>query len=207
MNKPEFIELLNLYVDREISPLDATRLEEEVLKHADRREIYLEYCRMHKACATLAEQFREAAPAAPAEAAEIAFAPRRSWTPALLATGLAAAAACLIAAVSVGHRSVAPAVTDAENAAVTAAEAAPAVAAAAPALKPVFTGRPQAALVSAEPSADFDWISQLRLDPVQRPAAPDQLFAFKPDLKPQTGAVSPASSLAPTEMTAFQIQK
>lgn len=205
MNKPEFIELLNLYVDREISPLDATRLEEEVLKHADRREIYLEYCRIHKACATLAEQFREAAPAAPAEAAEIAFAPRRFWTPALLATGFAAAAACVIAAVSFGHRSIAPAAAESENAAL-AASAAPAVAAA-PALRPVFTGRPQAALVSAQPSADFDWISQLRLDPVPRPAAPDQLFAFKPDLKPQTGAVSPASSLAPTEMTAFQIQK
>ena len=58
MNDPEFISLLNLYVDREISPEDALRLESEVLKHPKRRDIYDQYCRMQKACTMLSGVLR-----------------------------------------------------------------------------------------------------------------------------------------------------
>ena len=63
MNDREFIELLNLYLDHEIAPADAARLEAEVRGNPERRRIYLEYCRMQKACALLAEDFATERPA------------------------------------------------------------------------------------------------------------------------------------------------
>lgn len=57
MNDSEFIELLNLYLDHEITPADAARLEAEVRNDPERRRTYLEYCRMQKACAILAADF------------------------------------------------------------------------------------------------------------------------------------------------------
>ncbi len=63
MNDREFIELLNLYLDHEIAPADAARLEAEVRDNPERRRIYLEYCRMQKACALLAEDFATERPA------------------------------------------------------------------------------------------------------------------------------------------------
>lgn len=57
MNDSEFIELLNLYLDHEITPADAARLEAEVRGNPERRRTYLEYCRMQKACAILAADF------------------------------------------------------------------------------------------------------------------------------------------------------
>ncbi len=57
MNDSEFIELLNLYLDHEISAADAARLEAEVQRDPDRRKIYQQYCRMQKACKVLAADF------------------------------------------------------------------------------------------------------------------------------------------------------
>ncbi len=59
MKHEEFLELLNLYLDHEISAADASRLEAEVQSDAARRAIYHEYCRMQKACMILASDFRE----------------------------------------------------------------------------------------------------------------------------------------------------
>ena len=56
MNDKEFIELLNLYVDREITTEDAVRLEKVVATNARRREIYDQYCRIQKACSMLSEE-------------------------------------------------------------------------------------------------------------------------------------------------------
>lgn len=58
MKDSEFIELLNLYLDREIAAADAVRLEAEVAANPDRRRTYDEYCRMHKACGLVAMDFR-----------------------------------------------------------------------------------------------------------------------------------------------------
>ena len=63
MNDSEFIELLNLYLDHEITPADAARLEAEVRGNPERRRTYLEYCRMQKACAILAADFAADRPA------------------------------------------------------------------------------------------------------------------------------------------------
>ena len=58
MKDSEFIELLNLYLDHEISPADAARLEAEVQTNAARRQIYRQYCRIQKACRMAAADFQ-----------------------------------------------------------------------------------------------------------------------------------------------------
>lgn len=90
MKDNEFIELLNLYLDHEISAADAARLEAEVQRNPARRRVYVEYCRMHKACTLLADEVTTEAPAM----AEFQPAPRR-WFPAFYATAGLAAAACV----------------------------------------------------------------------------------------------------------------
>jgi hypothetical protein len=57
MNDTEFIELLNLYLDHEISAADAARLEAEVQTNPARRRVYQQYCRMQKACKMVADDF------------------------------------------------------------------------------------------------------------------------------------------------------
>ena len=106
MKESKFVELLNLYIDQEISPSEAALLEEEIQRDPARRRVYLQYCRMHRASAVLFESFRsENMPAGGklAEAARAAaekvvafptLSPRRSprW---VYAAGLVAAAACV----------------------------------------------------------------------------------------------------------------
>ncbi|MEO7415393.1 MAG: hypothetical protein ABIZ81_18765 [Opitutaceae bacterium] len=89
MKDNEFIELLNLYLDHEISQPDAARLEAEVQRHPGRYRVYREYCQMHKACALLSPSHAGEAPAA-----ATFDAPPRSWTNPFVLGGLMAAAAC-----------------------------------------------------------------------------------------------------------------
>lgn len=63
MKDSEFIELLNLYLDHEITPANAARLEDEVRRNPGRRRIYLQYCGIHKACGIIAADFSTARPA------------------------------------------------------------------------------------------------------------------------------------------------
>ena len=53
MNKSRFIELLNLYLDNELSAEEADELLDETRRNPRRYELYLEYCRIHKACSSL----------------------------------------------------------------------------------------------------------------------------------------------------------
>jgi hypothetical protein len=202
MKHQEFIALLNLYMDHEIAEADVARLEAEVLADPARRAIYIDYCRMQKACATLTEHFREMAPAAPAEAAAVRLAPRRSWAPAWYAAG--AAAACVMAVWVVRSR---PAAASSAPVVAQAPVAASSHGAAAGVLPTALPGRSDAYFVAAAGAPQLDWISQVHLDPVQRPLSTDQLFAFRNDLKPQAGSPSGSRPVAPTEMTAFQVQK
>jgi len=57
MKDSEFIELLNLYLDHEISAPEAARLESEVQTNPARRRVYHQYCRMQKACKLAAGDF------------------------------------------------------------------------------------------------------------------------------------------------------
>jgi hypothetical protein len=106
MKESKFVELLNLYVDQEISPPEAELLEAEIHGNLERRRVYLQYCRMHRASTVLFESFRsEKVPAGSklVEAARVAdekvvafpeFTPRRPvrWA---YAAGLVAVAACV----------------------------------------------------------------------------------------------------------------
>src|SRR5258708_25040069 len=55
MKETKFIELMNLYVNQQITPADAIHLEEEILTDPKRRAVYKQYCQMHRACALLQE--------------------------------------------------------------------------------------------------------------------------------------------------------
>lgn len=104
MKDTEFIELLNLYLDHELSAADAARLEAEVQTNAARRRVYEQYCRMQNACKVLAADFAAEAPAASTEkilAFDSATARRRPAG--LWAVGSLAAAAAFVAFVLVGR--------------------------------------------------------------------------------------------------------
>jgi hypothetical protein len=99
MKESEFIELLNLYVDHEIDPEDAKRLEAEVAADPERREVYRQYCGMQKACKILAEHYQE-----PAEANILPLRrEERRWAALVPAVGLALAACVAVVLVVRSH--------------------------------------------------------------------------------------------------------
>ena len=105
MKETRFIELLNLYVDQQLTAAEATELEIELQRNSSRRRTYQQYCRMQKACAQLFEQERQSAPSTTklsralveADRKVVAFpAPHRVWlSRGLYASGVAAVAACV----------------------------------------------------------------------------------------------------------------
>lgn len=60
MKDARFNELLNLYIDRQISPAEAAELETEIRANAHRRRAYRQYCQMHRATKLVYESFRAA---------------------------------------------------------------------------------------------------------------------------------------------------
>jgi anti-sigma factor RsiW len=128
MKDSEFIQLLNLYLDHEISAADAVRLEAEVQSNPARRRIYQDYCRMQKACKVLAADFKTE-PEIATEKKVVAFNPAaaRASRSASLYTlgGFAAAAACVaIIFVGRGRQETTPSMAD-QGAAVAAVQASP----------------------------------------------------------------------------------
>ena len=59
MKDQRFIELLNLYIDRQISPDEAKELEGEIQASPLRQQTYRQYCKMHRATKLVYESFRE----------------------------------------------------------------------------------------------------------------------------------------------------
>ncbi len=59
MKDHRFIELVNLYIDRQISPVEAAELETELQANPRRRQVYNQYCRMHRATRHVYESFRQ----------------------------------------------------------------------------------------------------------------------------------------------------
>ncbi len=114
MNDRRFIELLNLYIDDQIDPAGAAELEAEVVRNADRRSIYNDYCRLQRGCSLLGDGARAHAPSSTIFARSLRdaerkiSAPRRTiWRPAY--TGMfsaAAVAACVAVVVVVNTREV-----------------------------------------------------------------------------------------------------
>lgn len=62
MKDNRFIELVNLYIDRQISAAEAADLEAEIQANPRRRAIYRQYCQMHRASTLVYESFRVDAP-------------------------------------------------------------------------------------------------------------------------------------------------
>lgn len=98
MKDSEFIELLNLYLDHEITAEQSARLESEVAANPQRRKLYQEYCMLAKGCSLLGDAYAEQAPERP-----LAEAPSRAevrsfwgWSGGFYGAGLMAAA-CLVA--------------------------------------------------------------------------------------------------------------
>ncbi len=62
MKDPRFIELLNLYVDQQLTAAEAVELETEIKQNQTSRRTYQQYCRMQKGCVQLFEQECQSAP-------------------------------------------------------------------------------------------------------------------------------------------------
>ena len=95
MSEREFLELLNLYLDREITPADADRLEREIRADASRHRTYLQYCRMQQAVRLLgtagdigSEARTAAVPASRKVVSGDRWGSRWVWTGALAAAAL-----------------------------------------------------------------------------------------------------------------------
>jgi hypothetical protein len=65
MNDDRFIELVNLYIDRQITVTETAELEAEIQASPRRRATYRRYCQMHRATTLVQEGFRAQASAQP----------------------------------------------------------------------------------------------------------------------------------------------
>ena len=222
MNDREFIELLNLYVDPEISAEDALKLEAAVLADPKRREIYDQYCRMQKACTMLSMEMAETG--ADEASTLVTFPEQRRWNFVPLAAGLAAAAAVVLAVNLRGPLGQKPdgLVSSAPVAATTAAVSV-APGQAQDSMKPVFLiGRPSSQatsgheggflLASLDSSSDvtqLNWIGDVHLTPVFSATGKDFLLNPKTDLKAAVIADPQGNrdDQEPVEMTAFRFQR
>ena len=113
MKDAEFISLVNLYLDHEISAPDAQRLEIEVNANPERRKVYHDYCRMQKGCQLLAADFRTGAVTGVASVIPIELigtvpAGQRGARRQLTTFGLVAAIAACVALVGVNWHRTAP---------------------------------------------------------------------------------------------------
>lgn len=101
MKENRFIELLNLYIDRQITAEETAELEAEIQSNPKRQAVYRQYCQIHSATKMVYESFRAVAaeqPAAPTGrpgVVELFETRRRRRNWALYTAGFAAAAACL----------------------------------------------------------------------------------------------------------------
>lgn len=209
MNDAEFIELLNLYLDHEISAVDARRLEAEVTRNPARYKIYREYCQMQKACVVLAQTSALETAAAPAESNVVRFekdAPR--WGFGFYTVAACAAAACVavVAVIRNGHGSANMAALVPETSSIASAQFTPvssladkprdlprtvSVAARNTDMKPAFaayTPRSLAAqnsIVAVDRNdARFEWMQGVQVSSMPRVQAEDLRFDQKTHLAP-----------------------
>jgi len=211
MNDQEFIELLNLYIDHEIGAEEASRLETEVMGNPNRRKIYDQYCRMQKACLTLART-TDAFASKPASAAA-RISPFRAWAGRLYGGSLVAAAACVAIALIVrqsqsGHPTAVVHPSLEESPGLAQRPPTPALQSVVY-LKPVLSDQPKPILIETEQAPHLNWIGQIHVAPVQQFQTADLLFTNKPaDLKPADRLIrAPQSIEESVEMTAFTFQK
>lgn len=180
MKDSRFIELLNLYVDHQISAADAALLEAEIQRTPERRKVYRQYCQMQKACMTLSETFLAEIPSV-AKVLEISPKPSpRRLAAATYAMAFAAAAACV--ALVVVNRSSPSAPGELSAPAIVAA--APVAESVRPTLQPAFAvlakDEARSSSAAASSSASLDWMNNVQ---VQRVSAEDLWFDSRPTLE------------------------
>ena len=112
MKDNRFIDLVNLYIDRQITAAETAELEAEIQSNPRHRAVYRQYCQMHRATTLVYESFRAGAPAQEAAAGEGTIARferdrRTHWG--YYAGGLAAAACLALVFVQLNTRSTATA--------------------------------------------------------------------------------------------------
>jgi hypothetical protein len=101
MKDNRFVELLNLYIDRQITVAETAELEAEIQQNPKRQAVYRQYCQIHAASKLVYQSFRaEAAeqavpPVGRAGVVELFETKRRRNHFAVYAAGGLAAAACL----------------------------------------------------------------------------------------------------------------
>ena len=104
MKDRRFLELVNLYLDGEISETEMGDLEREIRSSAGRMDQYRRYCRMQKACMILAERHRENVPEEHSTIVHLPEARRgwllRQWWRGGIYAGTAAIAATVILVIS-----------------------------------------------------------------------------------------------------------
>ncbi|HYP17796.1 MAG TPA: hypothetical protein VEQ65_11345 [Opitutus sp.] len=213
MKDSRFIELLNLYVDHQISADDAALLEAEIQRKPERRRVYREYCQMQKACAMLSENFRAQAPAG-GKVLEFPRASRSRMNVATYAMGVLAAAACVALVLVERDRlndnaaqQQAPTVAVVEQVpASPAVEIAPA--AARPALQPAFAGLVRDDVpVNASLAANvpLDWMNGVQL---QRVSTGEIWFESRPAAQPgELVFRSPRTNDPQASLAAFRFQR
>jgi len=235
MKDSTFIELLNLYVDQEISSEDAALLEHEIAINPQRKKVYQQYCRMHRATEVLGASFKaeeipsgsKLARAARNADDKIARFPQRkseafSWGW-FTAGGLVAAAACAtfvflnvsssgskpsgsqVAAVQV------PAATPVKTPVVEAVQPAQLQA-----VKPVLVARSlqqalptdRVMLRGTATASSLDWMNQVQIPAVKGLTIDDHPFDAKNALQQDPGTFRSQEPIqGRVEMTAFQFQR
>lgn len=212
MSEREFLELLNLYLDREITPEDADRLEREIRSDASRHRTYLQYCRMQQAVRLLGSA--DDLGSEMQHGAGRGSALRKAgggWGSQWIWTGALAAAAIVIVTVLVRR----PEATKANEATLAAAKAPLEPGAGA---KPAALGLSgDALLLSAFPAANsapkvhedqFNWMRQFRLVSLETRTGAPSLAPSASNPQPTVPATSnrPSGEDA-TEMAAFKFVK
>lgn len=232
MNNERFIEMLNLYIDRELGDAEVREVEEAIESSPERQRIYAQYCRMERATKKLLAETQIPQPdienlVASARAAgnELEFpemaAPRRSRWVTWGGSFAAAAAACLAVVFSYSTLTTAQNSDEQSSPAPTYAATIPA----APAMDTdeiryhtVFvlaSDTEEDRLPGMSVTADsFAWMAQLQFAPIERaelddwsmlPAEPIQVRSLN-----DTRWVSPVGldDSPPREaVTAFQFQR
>jgi hypothetical protein len=202
MKESEFIELLNLYVDHEISASDSARLEAEVARNEARRQTYRKYCMMHKACDVLAAQYRDLPDETPSFAVEREKSAAWGWGAGLVTGGLLAAASLALVFVVHVNDPVKPTASEVRPLPVVASAGdAAGFHRAAPArltqveLQTVLNTRDWTNPAAGQnPSLALDWMNKVELAPLQRTP-----FEQMPLFQDSRGLLSAGSS--PLEVT------
>lgn len=236
MNDSKFIELLNLFLDHEITPADAKLLEAEVQRSPARRRIYREYCEMQKACVMLAEQAATSTTAPEFDLEKTESRSRSwdmgSWGLGTYAAGFCAAAACLALAVVIrngnGSATSAPRAVDA--AAIASVQIEPSAGnqqlrremprtvslnPRSTELQPVFVAQSLAltkqqrdAVAPVSPDPRFDWMNRVQVASLQQISADELLFEARTSLQSDANTFRGRRPIeAQFEKAAFQFQR